>query len=1052
MAEILTDPDDEIIFVDYNTPDDFPTFPEAIQDTLTAKARAALRILRVRPSQHERFQDKTHLVCLEPIARNVGIRRSNPTNRWILSTNTDMVFYPRNNKSLSEIVSSLPDAYYHLPRFEVPESLWEGANRMDPDGTISSFGTWGRELHLNEIVYTSLSDVRYDGPGDFQLMLRSDIWNIHGFHESMLVGWHVDSNIARRLSLIPRALGDVVDELYGYHCDHTRQVTPAHKARGIQNDQKIYYENVTGADVRAQSKTWGLADEIVEEIRVDPTGNTYLVALQSAIDAPLDKPTTTGYSSTSFNHLDYPIEHVAPFLADSLASYPRDTVLGWSGAKRSLLRRFARVWKALGFSAPIMVFADAKWLGPDLPVNCVWMPWEEAIERATVFVFDWGKPDEGPPLAEWLFQNDPIIQHVTRDFRRAVRSERYRVERNPSAARRFIGINAICNSVEGVFNNNVGAALTPLATHIRQGFLNATPSDELLSALYIGQAGNRMPRAIVTLPKIEGYVFYGPYLDLDPGAFRFTVEFDDVKYTSRSPATLVLEVVASARLIAYREILRKDLADGTVSLDFNISPEIGNAGDWPRIEFRLKTSGSISLAVRNAFLDELEMDQAHFEGLREFDCAPLLSIGPAGTAGGSPANSERRAIHAKRGVNDLLVFGPHFWLESGHYEVTFEFDVSRPNADSSIRVYVASHLGKRILGSGVAEPGKRGIASCTVAFDIPNETPAAELGLLEFLVWSDGRPRFSLLSARVKYVRHLTAATRPDIEPRDLLAMLPTGRGGKTVPGKIVSVVGAYGAVFFGPYLDLKPGSYRVCVALKPSGAQNPDASPGLSLAVVSDAGILAFHQITAQELDLGSVEMFFSSPEERGCRRTEFVLRTTGHVAVEVSSVVFEEIGGSIPGGIAQSTDLLPMLEIHEAAKWERAPGKSDQLRSPFGAGGIMAYGPYVALLPGDYEVDFDAVFRGCLPNTTIRVDVATDLGQNILAQGRLVPTQVLGTGSARATLKFSVNGSVSSSQTARYEFRVWSSRKADVILTGVRLRRTTSYSGVAATTAALP
>ena len=49
MAEVLTDPSDEIIFVDYNTPDDFPTFPEAIQDTLTKRARETLRILRIRP-------------------------------------------------------------------------------------------------------------------------------------------------------------------------------------------------------------------------------------------------------------------------------------------------------------------------------------------------------------------------------------------------------------------------------------------------------------------------------------------------------------------------------------------------------------------------------------------------------------------------------------------------------------------------------------------------------------------------------------------------------------------------------------------------------------------------------------------------------------------------------------------------------------------------------------------------------------------------------------------------------------------------------------------
>ena len=50
IAEVLTDPSDEILFVDYNTPDDFPTFPEAIQDTLTIRAREKLRIFRVRPN------------------------------------------------------------------------------------------------------------------------------------------------------------------------------------------------------------------------------------------------------------------------------------------------------------------------------------------------------------------------------------------------------------------------------------------------------------------------------------------------------------------------------------------------------------------------------------------------------------------------------------------------------------------------------------------------------------------------------------------------------------------------------------------------------------------------------------------------------------------------------------------------------------------------------------------------------------------------------------------------------------------------------------------
>ncbi len=149
------------------------------------------------------FARQTHLECLEPIARNVGIRRSNPKNRWILSTNTDMVFVPRRGKSLSEIVDeTCRDAYYHSPRFEVPETLWESVDRMNARATIEAFGSWGRELHLNEIVYAFHPDVRYDGPGDFQLMLREDLFRMHGFHESMLLGWHVDSNIARRLALL----------------------------------------------------------------------------------------------------------------------------------------------------------------------------------------------------------------------------------------------------------------------------------------------------------------------------------------------------------------------------------------------------------------------------------------------------------------------------------------------------------------------------------------------------------------------------------------------------------------------------------------------------------------------------------------------------------------------------------------------------------------------------------------------------------------------------------------------------------------------------------
>jgi len=94
IAEVMSDPEDEILFVDYNTPDDHPTFPEAIHDTLTAKCKRHMRVFRVRPEHHAPLKGKTHLVALEAQSRNLALRRSNPKNRWI-STPTPTCFWCR---------------------------------------------------------------------------------------------------------------------------------------------------------------------------------------------------------------------------------------------------------------------------------------------------------------------------------------------------------------------------------------------------------------------------------------------------------------------------------------------------------------------------------------------------------------------------------------------------------------------------------------------------------------------------------------------------------------------------------------------------------------------------------------------------------------------------------------------------------------------------------------------------------------------------------------------------------------------------------------------
>ncbi len=287
MAEVLDADGDEILFADYNTPDEFPTFPEAIHDVLTPRARSLLRVLRVRPTVHAKA---THGVAAPPVleaaARNIAIRRANPHNRWVLSSNTDMILVPQDGRALSAIAADLPDGFYGTPRFEVPESLWETFDRLDPGGVITRMPALAAAFHLNEVVYGS-DDHRYDAPGDFQLMLRQDLFAIGGFHEGMRRGWHLDANIAKRLSLLRGGICDGLPFVRGYHCDHSRQATHKHAAAGVMDSFAEHVLSVTSPQIAAQPSDWGCAHEAIEEIRLDDGVNAgHLTALRAAIGAP----------------------------------------------------------------------------------------------------------------------------------------------------------------------------------------------------------------------------------------------------------------------------------------------------------------------------------------------------------------------------------------------------------------------------------------------------------------------------------------------------------------------------------------------------------------------------------------------------------------------------------------------------------------------------------------------------------------------------------------------------------------------------------------------
>ncbi|MCS7220812.1 MAG: glycosyltransferase [Anaerolineae bacterium] len=499
IAEVLTHPNDEIIFVDCNTPDNTPTFPEAIQDTLTSRAKKLLRILRIRPALYEKYKRNTHLKVLEPLCRNVAIRRSNPTNRWILSTNTDMVFVPRIiGQSLSDIVMQLPDGFYELPRFEVPEALWETVDRTDPLSIIEAFRQWGRSLHLNEVI-VSEPHIRYDGPGDFQLMLRQQIFDIHGFNEEMTLGWHVDSNLCKRMYLLNGKTDSLLDYVFAYHCDHTRQATPMHSSDHTENDTKRYVYDVTTPYLIEQAETWGLPNEVIEEIRLTDDYVKRFVKVLEKLLPGLSTPFVEDiFASGTFNHgLLYDNLHALPFLGNYLINLPSNADIGYFGGNVELLRLIGEFRNKLGntgiilFDNNLLDLANPNGL-PSLPEKCISAERQHIFKQSSVFVFDIAMmsfPSSINEIGVKIPERSDIVVNYARQFLdtfiACAKSEKDRIETYKALPREFLIIGSQGTWFESVTRQILEIVYSVYSTRIRHGYIRSDAFTKPITNLQI---------------------------------------------------------------------------------------------------------------------------------------------------------------------------------------------------------------------------------------------------------------------------------------------------------------------------------------------------------------------------------------------------------------------------------------------------------------------------------------------------------------------------------------------------------------------------------------
>ena len=325
MARMLS-PGDEIIFVDWNTPTGYPVMAVSIQDDLLPKTKSLLRIVRVPERIHKLASGGSSRALIEPIARNVGIRRASKSSKWILSTNTDIIFASPSGRNFREIIADLEETLWLSYRFELPEFLWDRLDKRNPDATSDFILKCYQErdmltrIRVDEEIGADFPIP--DGVGDFQLA-TTELWKTtSGFPEGMTKGWHVDTRLTLQMGRVsprpPKLLQE--SDLIIFHQNHLRNSTSYHDSSEVNSQETINapYKNLD---------TWGLNDYLLDE-------ECLLVQNGLKQNSDVNVSQISWVPDDSFSsleelskRLDYNLGKVMLFLRDEISILPKGSLI-----------------------------------------------------------------------------------------------------------------------------------------------------------------------------------------------------------------------------------------------------------------------------------------------------------------------------------------------------------------------------------------------------------------------------------------------------------------------------------------------------------------------------------------------------------------------------------------------------------------------------------------------------------------------------------------------------------------------------------------------------
>ena len=540
----------------------------------------------------------------------------------------------------------------------------------------------------------------------------------------MLAGWHVDSNIAVRLRLFYGRIADAVDGFFAYHCDHTRQMTPAHLHERKENSFKKYVEPVTTPYLPEQATIWGCPGLNIEETRLDGVArNSFIGSISRVVGAPLKEPYRAQFSTQNFDLQSYDSRHVTPFLVDLFFAMPRDLKLAWFGERTETVRLFRQVWKQLGFKNEIMIAADNGFMQTGDGLREVAAP--TIFDEADACIFEFSSNQPGSSL--------PVTRFAASALLEALMNERTHTRAGVRGSRRYVGLNAVNTSYEGFFCGFVAARSTPFSGRMRHGFAFefTTGPQNWLPALKLGPSGQSIDAAIENRPGEKDWICYGPYKTLLPGTYRLVVDAGRLGEGAPANAAFgIIELIAGPTVIAVRHLT------GPTTIDFLVTLPLAsdNRSLW---EVRIKSLDGSPIYLSALSVEALS-DEAIDDPQPSF-IAELRNIADF-LAVGSFASRQNGRIVAEAGQAGHICSGPYWGLPAKSYMAEFTlnaalsgegegklvFEILGPNDHFLVRM--------EVFCRDLPKDGR-----IIAPFTVENAAEA-----LEFRVWTDGTAQIEL--------------------------------------------------------------------------------------------------------------------------------------------------------------------------------------------------------------------------------------------------------------------------------------------------------------------